>query len=218
MRVAPPRLEFQAGFGFTEMLFQSALWTDTRMRWSPRITVLVGLLAGLAGWVVFDDAGVQPDRVSVGEPQREAAKPERGGLAARPPEIPPRAALQALRADPFSPHSWQTAAKPGAAARGVAPAPSAPPLPYRFVGRLYQNGATQVFFGKGDTVLAARQGDTLDGQYRVDSVSDGEVTLVYLPMGTLYKFPLDALLREAERATATTQPVQLRWDSSLSVR
>lgn len=60
--------------------------------------------------------------------------------------------------------------------------PSAPPLPYRFAGRLVRNGTPQVILAKGNVAFPIMQGQTLDGTYRVEAVEETIVTLVYLPL------------------------------------
>jgi hypothetical protein len=63
------------------------------------------------------------------------------------------------------------------------PPPTAPPLPYKFVGRMLQDGQLYVFLAKGDSVSTVKQGDTLDGVYRVEAVTETEVALNYTPLG-----------------------------------
>ena len=174
------------------------------MRRPSRTAVLVGLLGVLAVWIAFDQEGTQLAALSRDEPQTARAEGgKRDAAAPRLPDVPARATLPELRADPFLAHSWEPQVKVVAAP--AARTPSAPALPYRFAGRIYQDGAMQVIFGKGDGVLMAKQGDTLDGQYRVESVGDGELTLVYLPMGTKYRMQFSPAFHEIERVDAAVR-------------
>ena len=61
--------------------------------------------------------------------------------------------------------------------------PVAPPLPFRYFGRLTENGKTDVFVMRGEDLLAVAAGETL-GEYRVDAVSESSISFTYLPLKT----------------------------------
>ena len=62
-------------------------------------------------------------------------------------------------------------------------APTAPPLPYTFLGSYVKSGDTPVFFlVRGDRVHDVRPGDTLENTYAVGNVSRGQLQLTYLPL------------------------------------
>jgi hypothetical protein len=64
----------------------------------------------------------------------------------------------------------------------VAP-PTAPPVPFTYLGELDARAARpQVFLSSGERLLIVSPGDVVDGQYRIESVSDSEVLLTYLPL------------------------------------
>ncbi len=148
------------------------------MRRLSRRAVLVAILAALALWIAFDE----PDRGQ--EVIVKAAAPPRNSQAAssvaRSTELPARSALAEMRGDLFSARSWQPPPSKSAAPS----VPPAPPLPYRFAGRLHEAAGLSVFLARGDNVFPVKQGDTLDLQYRVEALSVSEVTLVHLPSGT----------------------------------
>jgi hypothetical protein len=56
-------------------------------------------------------------------------------------------------------------------------------MPYKFVGQLTREGAVQHFLAKGDVVLSVKEGETLDGAYRVEAIAAEEITLLYVPLG-----------------------------------
>lgn len=60
---------------------------------------------------------------------------------------------------------------------------AAPPLPYRFAGTSSEGGATQYLLAKDGRVFAVTVGAILDGVYRVESIGEREMALVYLPTG-----------------------------------
>jgi hypothetical protein len=117
-----------------------------------------------------------------------AAAPDRDDLSPqtsagpRLGSMPERTDIGRPRADLFAPRSWSPPA-PAPVAQ-PAPAPAAPALPYKFAGKLVQDGAEQLFLSKGNVVLPVREGDTLDGAYRVESIDANRITLLYLPLGT----------------------------------
>ena len=83
--------------------------------------------------------------------------------------------------DPFAPKNFAVQNRPGSV---TAPGKSAaPPLPFRYFGRLTENGKTEVYVMRGDELLAIASGQTL-GEYRVDKVSDGSIAFTYLPLKT----------------------------------
>jgi hypothetical protein len=55
-------------------------------------------------------------------------------------------------------------------------------MSYRFVGRLLQDGKLQVFVSKGDTPIAIKVGDTLEGGYVVETITADAIALVYPPL------------------------------------
>ena len=64
----------------------------------------------------------------------------------------------------------------------VVAAPTAPALPFQFVGRLGDRDDLQVFLQSGEKLYVVRQGDVIEDTYRLDRVSASELNLVYLPL------------------------------------
>jgi hypothetical protein len=89
--------------------------------------------------------------------------------------------------DPFAPRSFSAAP---AAAQAAAPAkPVAPPLPFRYLGKMIEDGRLNVFLARGDESLSVHAGQKL-GEYRVDKVTDSEIVFTYLPLKTKQSLPL----------------------------
>src|SRR5207247_9624185 len=87
-------------------------------------------------------------------------------------------------------------------ARGVPPpAPAAPPMPYRYAGKLVQGGHQSVLLAKGDMLFQVNEGETLDGAYRVESIGETQVTLTYLPLAHEERIAVDSSLPVAVSAT-----------------
>lgn len=94
-----------------------------------------------------------------------------GALWALPPATP------ALAAPPRSvaPAPVVVAAAP--------PPPAAPALPFRFIGRYAEGGREGVVLqGAEGDVFIAHAGETLAGNYRVESLSGNLMVLLYLPL------------------------------------
>ncbi|MNR57384.1 hypothetical protein D3C85_1781530 [compost metagenome] len=64
----------------------------------------------------------------------------------------------------------------------MASAPTAPALPFQFVGRLDDRDDQQVFLQSGEKLYVVRRGDVIDDLYRIEQISATELSLVYLPL------------------------------------
>jgi len=95
-------------------------------------------------------------------------------------KIGERDSLGDIKVDLFASQSWQP--PPPKVVIAPPPPPSPPLMPYRFAGRLVQDGKVQFFVSKGDTPIAVKLGDTLDG-YVVESISASSIALVYPSLG-----------------------------------
>jgi hypothetical protein len=83
--------------------------------------------------------------------------------------------------DPFSLKSFAPQ-RVAPAAVSTAPAkPVAPPLPFRYFGRLTEKGKTEVFVMSGDELVSIAAGQKV-GDYRVDQVTDSAISFTYLPL------------------------------------
>lgn len=107
--------------------------------------------------------------------------------------VTPRAKLIALRAplsvesanNPFAASSWlpPPPVEVPVVPEVRAPAPTAPPVPFTYVGELDAKAAKpQVFLSNGERLLIVSPGEVVDDQYRVESVSESDVVLTYLPL------------------------------------
>ena len=100
-----------------------------------------------------------------GLPVRRAIGASKGELfSSPPPPKRPAPVVAPVRVDPPVP-------------------PSAPPMPYRFAGKIVVDGVAKVVLAKGDRVFTVEPGERLDGGYRVDAIGPDEVALVYEPLG-----------------------------------
>lgn len=160
-----------------------------------RSTIFLGLMltGSLAAAALVSEDDAQPGEVVAplvnGKVSRRVASVE-----------PPLPALQLdklVRAevseseperDPFAGKSWYLPPPPPTPAEvkvQEAPRPTAPPLPFGYLGRMLEDdGHVVVYLTQGTRVYSVSQGDTLDGIYRLESVASNQLVLTYLPLDT----------------------------------
>ena len=89
-------------------------------------------------------------------------------------------------ADPFAPKNFN----PQPQQQAAAPAkPEAPALPFRYLGKLIEDGKLSVFLANGEESVTARAGERI-ADWRVDKVTENEVQFTYLPLKTKQSLPL----------------------------
>lgn len=71
------------------------------------------------------------------------------------------------------------------------PKPSAPPLPYTFLGQ-YRNeeGGLMFYLRRGDEIIVAKPGTELDQSYRLESDVSRGLTITYLPLKEAHVIPI----------------------------
>jgi hypothetical protein len=197
--------------------------------------------AAAGAYVLWPPPGQAPSDV-VASKSGASALPEAsvpgGGFAA----LPPREIIGRQRGDAFAARSWAPATPPPAAPRAAGPVaaarPAPPPMPYRVAGQVAQGEGAEVVLAKGDAIFTVREGELLEGGYRVESIGPDSVTLFYVPLGLREKLPLDSTLELVPQAAATPAPApaaagagarpapppaaagpaQLRWEGPARVR
>jgi hypothetical protein len=153
-------------------------------RWALWI-VLLPIAAGLA----FSRGDEAIDRASVVEAvPRSAQTPDterrpssrEEGRAADPvmiAAIHERTPAMEVK-DFFAPHDWDRSAR----AAAPPPAPTAPPLPYKVLGKMLEQGVWQVFLTREDDVHVVKEGDVLDERYRIDKIEPPALVMTYIPL------------------------------------
>ncbi len=113
----------------------------------------------------------------------------------------------------FQPKSWYVAPPPPkvVAAPVAPPAPVAPGMPFTFIGRMIDGKEEVLFLYKNGRQYTVRQGDTVDGTYRVDSIGETQAKLTYLPMNEQQTLAFNSRLlssvpAEPKPAAAGRQP------------
>lgn len=110
------------------------------------------------------------------------------GTASKPP---PR--IGAAAGNLFQARRWQAppAAVAATAPPVVEPIPTAPPLPFRYLGRRIDDGIVTLFLGQGERTHLVREGDLLPS-YRVERIGAQHVTLIYLPLNQAQRLSFGA--------------------------
>lgn len=162
-----------------------------RNRFSRRQIGLVLVAGALVsyGAMVFSGGSAESGLI---EPVTRTASNHQAGsgklaAAALPKTIAPpvRTNLdQAAANNLFASNSWTPPPPPPPKALPPPPPPppTAPPMPFNFVGLLQDQAKPTAFLAKDDQLLLVTTGDTIEGAYRIDSVSAKEIVLTYLPL------------------------------------
>ena len=91
-----------------------------------------------------------------------------------------RTAPEAEAEDIFKGKSWYVPPPPPKPV--PPPPPMAPPLPFSYVGKLIDGGKVTVFLARQDRNYTVKQGEIIDGTYRVEEVRPPMMTLLYIPL------------------------------------
>lgn len=166
--------------------------TRVRLLW---IVLIAGAALAAAGY----EAGGKQEPSNV---RRVRWAPAASALAQQRPVLPELLqeleALQSGRAPApdtqlFGAKSWYVAPPPAPPAPQVQAAPvepSAPPLPFTFMGKMVEADRLTVFLVKQERVYMASEGDVIDDTYQLEKIEPGQLTLRYLPLKTVQTLPL----------------------------
>lgn len=64
------------------------------------------------------------------------------------------------------------------------PQPTAPPLPFTFIGRMLDGNEVTLFISNGGNQYTVKAHDVVDDMYRVEKITESEAVLTHLPTGT----------------------------------
>jgi hypothetical protein len=62
------------------------------------------------------------------------------------------------------------------------PTPTAPSLPFTYLGKKAADGNWEVYLARGDDTVIVHEQSVIDATYRVEEVKPPTMTLVYLPL------------------------------------
>lgn len=155
---------------------------------------LTGIAALTAAYVMFgpkDSDSVQPTKAGArpaGQSAHAVASTVSVPVARSLLALAYRVVDQTAAGSLFATHSWYVAPPPPPppvvdTTPAPPPKPTAPPLPFTYMGSYAPNGAKPVFFlTHGDRVYDVHIGDTLDNTYTVDAFNNGALVFTYKPL------------------------------------
>ena len=167
------------------------------MKAKTRTNVLIATALAIAAYVVFGPTDAPVAEVAHNSP------PSSGGRAPQAKAAPRQNTMHSLlmlahrvsntveAGALFATHSWYVPPPPppppppsSATAESLAPPiPTAPPLPFAYMGTYKPDGAPAVFFlTRGDRVYDVHVGDTLDNIYSIDGFNGSQLLLTYKPL------------------------------------
>jgi len=154
-----------------------------RVRWA----VLLGALAVTVSAICYP---VPPDDM-VEAVSRPARAPKTSMISTVADSTVPTSMPEA-DPDPFASRGWvapppapvqqQVVTVNTQPAEPLAP-PGPPPLPFRFVGRMNDEGQQVVYLSRGDQAIVARGGETLEGTYKVLNIEPQRIEFEHIPTG-----------------------------------
>ncbi|MFZ6734892.1 hypothetical protein ACO0LG_23425 [Undibacterium sp. Ji42W] len=81
----------------------------------------------------------------------------------------------------FDAQSW-TPPPPPAAKPPPPPPPTAPPLPFRYLGKKTDDGHIEVYLSSGDRTFIVQEKTIIENIYRVDAIKPTMMSITYLPL------------------------------------
>jgi hypothetical protein len=160
-------------------------------RLASRVTLAIIALTLVASVVLGRETTSQPAVVALADAQ---------GNQPAPSETLPDLDLQRLNrvrtgdeiTDLFAPRKTTLPAAAVVSQPPPPPAPSAPPLPFTYLGKLIDGDKLEVFVAHEGEHYSLEKGQTLNGEYRVESVTAHAVSFIYLPLGIRQKLSIPA--------------------------
>ena len=93
---------------------------------------------------------------------------------------------EGAKVDAFAPRNFSPVVPPQ---EGPAAKREAPPLPFRYLGKMLDGDKLAVFLGNGAESYTVTEGERV-GDYRIDKITEAEIRFTYLPMKTKQALPL----------------------------
>lgn len=174
-----------------------------------RRSVLLLLALGVATWLALFGATAPKETLALAITQPPV--PSQSKRVAQPPRASPTAKdagnvpIEVLQTRAtliggahdgaatalFRPQSWAPPPPPPVAVKPAPPLASvAPPLPFTFLGKQFEDGKWQIFLGRGEQTFIATEQLVIDGTYRVDSIVPPQLNLMYLPLQKMQNLPI----------------------------
>lgn len=156
-------------------------------RKTTMLFLVIALIVGTGAYLLRQPAPPEPaGTAQTASAQRDLTSPAGANApatqASEGKDAPPAEAQKAEPSNPFAVRTWEPP-RPAVPVVVAPPPLQAPPLPFRFLGRVQDPERGQAFMlTTGGRVLAVKTGDVLDGQYLVEEFRDGQLHFLYQPL------------------------------------
>lgn len=170
----------------------------------PRHAILTLALLASAALVLFGDR--EPEAGIVESVERTASATPAAAPATVAVPATPAAGQAVMRLIPrdellggaaageggaFHTRSWNPP-QPEQATPPPPAAPTAPSIPFAFIGKTLGEGKWDIHLAQGDKIHSVHPGDVIDGVWRVDTVAPPVMTITYLPLNQVQTMNIGA--------------------------
>lgn len=147
------------------------------------------LAAALAGTVAVAVAVSGPESGETAVVAPSARKAQRSEEVSAVKSVPPASGTALLAREPRrfdnEPAEFFKVVRPPPVAAKPTPAaerPAAPPLPFKYLGRMDEGETSVLLLSFQGQDIMARTGETVGGRYRVDEIAEASIRFTYLPL------------------------------------
>ena len=114
---------------------------------------------------------------------RAAAKAPEPAILALTPRSGPEPVHEVVSTAFFGVHSWSPPVPPPVVvAPKPPPKPTAPPMPFTYLGKMLDGGVWEAYLARGDETFVVREHGAVDANYRVETIAPPTMTITYLPL------------------------------------
>lgn len=154
-----------------------ALQIAAHWRWFLALAALLAITAFLFLAEPFRGSPAAPSQSSI--PGQTARAPETAAVSGADSAMPRGHDI----VDIFAARNWEPPPPPVVSTPVPPPSPRAPPLPFKFFGRIVDaSQAPSFILTRGDEMITVRVGDRIEPAYLVDKFDGSQLHLVYLPL------------------------------------
>lgn len=190
----------------------------TKTRWGLLAVLFATMLA--AYFAPSTDDEIQPPKEIGSQVEKRVSDSVAGNINndinlvnGLSPDLKPdtRAVLDRLPVDLF--YREQSKAEKMINANNVSK-PTAPPLPFIYMGKLAENGNISVFLTRDDKPYVVHIGDVIDGVYRIDAIHSTLLEMTYLPLSQKQTLNMLGNTNSVTNVTSVTEEGQVNAQSS----
>ena len=92
--------------------------------------------------------------------------------------------------------------------------PTAPPLPFIYMGKLAENGNMSVFLTRDEKPYVVHIGDVIDGVYRIDAINSTILEMTYLPLSQKQRLNMTSAHNSATSVNSAAEEAQVNAQST----